>query len=156
MTRCALAESLVSALIKASKAYADPIAAAYASGNRPYTVLITRAAAEPGFDRDTGQFQQSTRGEVYNGPARIYASPGGAELDIGDERTSFNSATITIDNTDGPQPRVGDQIRVQIDAQSEATHIAYHLFDVTGVEVGGHYGVGWTLQTLGVSPGRHD
>lgn len=145
----------MSALVQASKAYAEPMARAYAEGNRVYVVTVERPGGPATFDRATGAFVDPPDTVLYTGPARIFPATGGADLDIGDERTPFNAATITINLYDGTPPRVDDVVRVTSTPQSRATHLADRVFEVTGVDVGGHYGTGWTLQTLGAAPSRH-
>ena len=150
-----MAESLLAALVRDSKTYGDPLAAEYASGNRSYLVTLTRPSAPSSFDRTSGQFLNVADQVLYIGPARVYGSSGASELEIGDERTPFTSTTISIDDYAGLGPEVDDVVQVMDTPQAQANNIALRFFEVTGVDVGGHFGIGWTLRVLGAGPSRH-
>lgn len=145
---------LLSALVQRSKQVADPLAAAYASGNRPFTVLLTRPAVLPTFDRSTRGFSNTDDEVLYRGRARIYPASSGSELDVAGERTSFSSARASIDLYEGPMPRIDDLLEVLATEQSTTTHLAGRTFAVADVEVGGHYGIGYVLTLTGVAPSR--
>lgn len=150
-----MADSLLAAMVQASKAYANPIAADYAAGNRIYVVTLERPGRVGDFNRLTGQWVDTPDATLYTGPARIYPASGGADLEIGDERTPFNAATISINLYEGLPPRVDDVVRVTSTPLSRSTHLADRVFEVTGIDVGGHFSIGWSLQTLGAGPSRH-
>lgn len=145
---------LLSALVGRSKEVADPRAAAYASGNRAFEVRITRPAVLGTYDRDTRVFANPNDGLIYEGPARIYTAQGGAELDIGDERSVFAVARATIDHYDGPPPVADDLLYVITTPLSTQTHIADRTFSIGSVEVGGHFGIGYAFAISGVSKTR--
>lgn len=154
---------LAAALVSASKRFADPIAASYASGNRAYNVQLKRPGPPGTFNRDTNSFNPRQDVLLYTGPARIYLSSETVELPIGDETRPFNAAMISIDyfNTDNAPnpkiiPRVDDIVVVVDDDQAEAGHLPNRIFEVTGVEIGGHFGIGWTLRTIGAMPSREN
>ena len=144
---------LLSAMVKASKKVADPLAAAYASGNRPFTVRITRPTTVGSYDRKTNKFINDPDELIYQGPARIYAATGGLELEIGDERTTFTSARASIDGG-GQPPRVDDLFAIVDTDQAQATHLVGRVFTVSDVEVGGHFGIGYRLSLSGAAPSR--
>lgn len=156
-----MAGDLLSAMVQRSKQIADPRAAAYASGNRAYQVRLSRPGVLGSFDRVTGLWTNPPDTVLYEGPARIYAAHGGIELEIGDERTPFNAAQVTIDyfdpdNSPDPTkaPQTDDVLEVLDTPLSQATHLAGRSFEVTAVDVGGHYGTGWTMQVLGAGAHR--
>ena len=145
---------LLSALVRGSKDWAQPIAASYASGNRVYAVRISRPVVLPTYDRDTGVFDNPEDSLVYDGPARIYPLSGGAQLSTGDEITEASSVTISIDSDVELVPRVDDLIEVVEDGQSTETHLAHRVFTVVDVAVGGHFAIGFTLTAVGAAPSR--
>ena len=156
--------SLLAAMVRASRSYAKPIAQQYASGNRPFTVELRRpgAGGQPTYDRETGLMVNPPDPLIYRGPARIHLSAGDTPIEIGDEETPFTSLLISIDSfteetADDPTeaPRVDDTITVVDDAESQAAHLAGRVFEVTGVERGGHFDIGWRLHVLGAMPSRH-
>lgn len=160
-----MAGDLLSAMVQRAKAYASPIAQSYASGNRPYRVEIHRPGPPQEYDRTTQQMVNPADILVYRGAAKIGDLGGPIELDIGGERITMASAQISIDydteiDPEDPNaqvrlaPRVDDVVTVLEDEQSLATHIAGRTFTVTAAGAGGHYGIGWVLQALGVSPSR--
>lgn len=146
--------SLLSALVSRSKQVADPLAAAYASGNRPFTVRVTRPGPPSTFDRATGQMDNPADLEVYLGPARISTLSGPVELEIGDERTTMSSARISIDAGGELFPRVDDIVDVVETEQATQTHLVGRSFTVTDVEAGGHFGIGYVLSVMGIAPSR--
>lgn len=145
---------LLSALVGRSKEVADPRAAAYASGNRAFQVRITRPAVLGVYDRDARSFVNPADTLIYEGPARIYTATGGAELDVGDERTVFSVARATIDHYDGDPPKADDLLEVLATPQSTQTHVQDRVFSVGSVEVGGHFGIGYALALSGAAPTR--
>lgn len=155
--------SLLAALVQRSKQVADPVAQAYAAGNRPFTVRLMRPATAGTFDRATRDFVNAADQLLYQGPARIWTGGGGMELEIGDERTSFTSARCSLnyfDATTSPAealelaPRVDDLLEVLDTPQGAATHLVGRSFTVGDVEVGGHFGTGWVLTLTGAAPSR--
>lgn len=158
-----MATDLLSALVQRSKQVADPIATAYASGNRPFHVRVSRPSVIATFDRDTGQLTNPADQVLYEGPARIWTVTGGVEMEIGDERTMFSSARASIDSTVRDAqgntvpvtiPRVDDLFEILPNGQSQATHLSGRAFTVTDIEVGGHYSTGYVLTLSGVAPSR--
>lgn len=148
--------SLLTAMVNASRAYAQPVAKAYASGNRPFTVELRRpGGAEPTYDRVTHQMTNPEDPLLYRGPGRIHLANPDTQIEIGEERTSFISTVISIDTYDGDPPQVDDTVTVVDDAESRATHMAGRVFEVTGVERGGHFDIGWRLNVTGAMPSRH-
>lgn len=143
---------LLSALVQRSKQIADPLAAAYASGNRAFTVELSRPGADVTFDRDAKAFLNPADPVLYTGPARIYTITGGMELQIGDEDMVLSSARISIDSYDGPAPQHGDLLTIIDTAQAQNTHAVGRVFQVEDVEIGGHFGIGYTMTTRGVAP----
>lgn len=146
---------LTSALVASSKQWAQPIAAAYASGNRVYHVLVTRPGDPGTFDRNTGQWVGRTTTTVYDGQARIWVDEGTGLREEGDEQIPFNDIRLSIDHSD-PMPRVDDALHVVDDAQSASTQLAGRDFEITGVEIGGHFDTGVTLSATGAAPSRHN
>lgn len=145
---------LLSALVQRSKQVADPIAQAYASGNRAFQVRLIRPHVTATFDRDSSTFVNPPDETLYEGPARFWPGGQGVELEIGDERTSFTSARCSINLYDGKPPRVDDLVEVLDTRQSRATHLAGRVFSVSDVEVGGHFSTGYTLTLSGAAPSR--
>lgn len=157
--------SLLSAMVNASRDYAKPIAQAYASGNRPFVVELRRpgAGGEPTYDRDTEVFTNPPDPLIYRGPARIHLSGGDTKIDVGEEQTPFTSTVISIDNFSADtavdpteMPRTDDTLIVVDDENSRGAHLAGRVFEVTGVERGGHFDIGWRLAVLGAMPSRRD
>lgn len=146
---------LTSALVAASKSYAEPIASAYAAGNRAYHVRITRPGDPGVFDRNTGRWVGRTVDLVYDGPARIWVDGGTGLREEGDEQIPFNDIRLSINQGDR-LPRVDDDLHVVDDAQSEGTQLAGRDFEITGVEIGGHFATGVTLSATGAAPSRHN
>jgi hypothetical protein len=155
--------SLLSAIVGASRDYAKPIAQAYTSGNRPFTVEVRRpgAGGEPTFDRATGEFVNPEDPLIYRGPGRIHLSGSDTKIEVGEEETPFTSTVISIDPftaaTAGDvteMPRVDDTVTVVDDEGSRGAHLAGRVFEVTGVERGGHFDIGWRLAVLGAMPSR--
>lgn len=153
--------SLLSAIVGASRDYAKPIAQAYASGNRPFTVEVRRpgGGGEPTYDRATKQMTNPPDPLIYRGPARIHLAAPDAEIQVGEESVPFVATTISIDNlsaatsedpTDAPLVR--DTVVVVDDAESRGAHLAGRTFEVTSVERGGHFEIGWRLGVLGAMP----
>lgn len=147
---------LLSALVARSKVVADPRAAAYASGNRPYLVRITRPAAQPTFNRNTNTYTDPADTVVYEGRARLYTISGGSEADIGDERVQFSSAQMSIDSRPGVLPRVDDLVVVLSNAQSISNQVVGREFTVNDVEIAGHFDVGILLTLTGAAPSRRN
>lgn len=154
---------LLSALVQRSKQVADPLAQAYAAGNRPFTVRLTRPGTAGTFNRATRDFDNPADQLLYQGPARIWSAAGGVELEIGDERTSFTNARCSLNyfsaDTSPPEarelaPRVDDLLEVLDTPQGVATHLVRRVFTVGDVEVGGHFGTGWVLTLSGAAPSR--
>lgn len=145
---------LLSAMVAASKGYAQPIAQSYASGNRPYLVRLTRVGAASYFDRTTKVLVNPPDVTLYTGPARIFPVTGPVELELGDERQTFSSARISIDNYTGSEPRVDDLVEVLDNAQAQLGRLVGRVFTVNDVEAGGHFDIGWELTTTGVAPSR--
>lgn len=145
---------LLSAMVGRSKEVAQPRAAAYASGNRAFQVRITRPHVLGTYDRDLRSFTNPADTVIYEGPARIFTATGGAELDVGDERTVFSVARATIDHYEGEPPRGDDLLEVLVTPQSSQTHIAGRVFSIGSVEVGGHFGIGYALALSGAAPSR--
>ena len=81
---------------------------------------------------------------IYEGPARMHTAVGGAELEVGDERTVFSTATASIDSGKGI-PQSDDLLEVLVTPQSTQTHLAGRVFAVGSVQVGGHFDVGYVL-----------
>lgn len=144
---------LLSAMVGRSKDVAQPLAQAFASGNRPYRVRLERPGDRPSFDRETGTMTNPVDEVIYVGPARIFPVTGPLELEVGDERTTFSSARISIDNFAG-DPRVDDIVTVLDNPQGELGRLVGRQFTVLDVEVGGHFDIGWELTTQGVAPSR--
>lgn len=156
-----MAADLLSAMVARSKQAADPIATAYASGNRPFTVTITRPGARSSFDRDAAEFVNPADDIIYSGPARIWTVSGGVDLDIGDERMTLSNArasidAFTADNAPDPAlfPRVDDVFTVVTTPQASQTHLVGRVFAVGDVEAGGHFGLGFVMSLTGVAPSR--
>lgn len=149
-----MAGDLLSAMVAASKKVADPIASAYASGNRAYRVKLERPGLLPTFDRDAGAFTNPEDAVLYTGPARIHESNGGSTMDIAGEEMTLTAVTISIDSYTGLGPRIDDLVTVLSNDASIATHLVDRVFTVTGVQVGGHFGIGYVLYTVGVAPSR--
>lgn len=145
---------LLSALVRGSKNYAQPKAASYASGNRPYLVRLTRVGAAAFYDRDTSLLVNPVDTTLYTGPARIFPVTGPVEMEIGDERATLSSARISIDNYTGPEPRVDDLLEVLNNDQSQLARLVGRIFTITDVEVGGHFDIGWELTGTGIAPSR--
>jgi hypothetical protein len=145
---------LVSALVKASKAFADPIVSSYASGNRTYQVRITRPGDDPTYDRATGEFSNPDDVLVYEGPARIWPITGSAQVTAGDEVEDISQVHISIDDTALLPPRLEDLVTVLVDEASQAGHVADRQYTVADVQVGGHFSYGWHLTGSGVAPSR--
>lgn len=145
--------NLLAAMVAASKRVADPIAAGYAEGNRAFQVIITRPGGEPTYDRDTKEFVNPEDPVIYEGPGRLTTGSGPVEVQVGDESLSFTSARLSI-NSGGTIPRKDDLVFIVDDEQSQATHVAERWFAVQDVEVAGHFGVGYVMSVLGVSPSR--
>ena len=145
---------LLSALVQRSKQVADPRAAAYASGNRPYMVTLVRPGVAATYNRATKAMTNPVDVLLYTGPARFTVLAGPVEVEVGDERTTLSSATISIDAYNGSAPRVDDIVAVLVSAQSTATHMSGRQFTVTGVEAGGHFGIGYIMSALGVAASR--
>lgn len=145
---------LLSALVQRSKQVADPVAAAYASGNRPFRVRLTRPHVVATYSRDLRQFINPDDAPLYLGRARITTAAGGSEMEIGDERMTISAARASIDQYKGPMPRIDDLLEVLSTPQSTQTHLAGRVFKVDSVEVGGHFGIGYVLLLSGVAPSR--
>lgn len=154
---------LVSALARASRDYAAPIAQAYASGNREYHVRIDRPGDPGVFDRSTGQWTGRARALIYDGPARIMDDPDSAPRDIGDETIPFNVVRVSLDrfsdatsSTGFAGPRADDVITVIDDPMSREGNIAGRRYEITGVGLGGFISTGWLVTAQGPAPSRHD
>lgn len=152
---------LASAIVRSSRAYAQPIAAAYASGNRHFLVELRRpSGGKPFYDRDTGLLVNPEDPLLYRGPARIHLGGPDVEIEVVDEGTSMLSTVISIDPTDSedraPSPRADDSVTIIDNADSQAAHLAGRVFEVTGVERGGHFDIGWRLHVLGAMPSRQN
>lgn len=147
---------LLSAIVRASKRLADPRALAFTSGNRPYTVKISRPGEVPTFNRATGVFNNPVDTLIYQGPARISPASEGAQTDFGGEQLTFTAVQISIDDVPAgsPSPRVDDLVEVLTDDLSTSTQIAGRIFTVTGVIVGGHFNIGFQLSATGAEPSR--
>lgn len=146
--------SLLSAMVAASKKVADPLVASYASGNRVYTVRLTRPGAPSTFDRATGAYTDIPDEVLYTGPGRIWPITGGASVTFEDERSDISSVRVSIDDYDGEPPRLDDVLEVLDTPQAQAAHLAGRVYEVSDVEVGGHYGYGWHLTGTGIAPSR--
>lgn len=144
---------LLSAMVAGSKEWAEPVAAAYAEGNRRLRVIITRPGTEVSYDRDTG-FTNPDDTEVYDGPARMWPVGWGSTLNAGDEVIEATSARISINEDVDVAPRVDDLVHIFDDAESRKVHVAGRDFTVVGVEVGGHFGIGYHLDLVGAEPSR--
>lgn len=141
-------------MVRRSKAHADPRAASYASGNRAFEVRITRPAVLGTFNRATKAFSNPADQLIYRGPARIYTAVGGAELEVGDERTVFSTATASIDSYSGPPPQSDDLVEVLSTPQSTQTHLAGRVFSIGSVQAGGHFDIGYVLALSSVAASR--
>lgn len=163
---------LVSAIARGSRVFAEPIAQAFASGNRTWLVELRRPSGQPDFNRDEGAFVKRTAETYYRGPARIFPS---AETtrEVGDEDVPFNVARATVDfftpqvldeddvvvsgNSAHPdwQPRADDILVVMPDPQSAQDHLDDRVFEITGVNVGGYIATGWSLELVSAAPSRY-
>lgn len=147
---------LLSALVQRSKQVADPIAQAYASGNRPYQVSLSRPGAPPTWDRNTNTMVNPIDEVLYTGPGRFPVGSGPVELEVGGERQTFTSVRCSINPYIGPRPRIDDLLTVLDTPQSQATQMVGRTFTVQGVEVGGHFAIGYQLTLMGVDPSRRN
>lgn len=154
---------LASALARASRDYAAPIAQAYAAGNREYHVRIDRPGDPGVFDRTTGQWTGRARTTIYDGPARIMDDPDASPRDIGDETIPFNVVRVSLSpfNADTGSgafagPRADDVITVVDDPMSREGNIAGRRYEITGVGIGGFISTGWMVSAQGPAPSRHD
>lgn len=148
--------SLLSAIVRSSRDYAKPIAQAYASGNRPFTIEVRRpAGGMPTYDRTTNTMTNPEDPLLYRGPGRIHLSSPDTRIEVGEEDTSFISTMISIDTYDGEPPQVDDTVTVVGSADAADAHLTGRVFEVTGVERGGHFDIGWRLDVQGAMPSRH-
>lgn len=143
---------LGAAIARRARLLAAPQAAAYAAGNRIFTVTVTRPAGPPTFNRATASTEILPGAQIYAGAARIRPVATDGPIDILDELTYLTRAVISIDGSDETvRPREDDVVEVTA-APAELAAVVGRVFRVVGVNFGGHFPVGWLLTCTGVDP----
>lgn len=146
-------ESLAGALARRARDLAAPTAEAYASGNRVYTVTITRPAGRATFNRLTAGFTLGGALAVYTGGARLTPIATSGPIDILDESTYLTQVQLSIDPVTTLPPRVDDVAEITA-VPAGAPDITGRVFRITGVTTGGHLDIGWVLTCVGIDPSR--
>lgn len=147
---------LLSALIRGSKAWANPIAEAYASGNRDVAITIVRPAGLPVFDRVTGGYTETQDTTIFTGLARIWPVQGSAQVTVGEDVQDISQVKISVDNYDGTHPRLEDLVIVGATPEADDANVSRRVFTIADVEVGGYFNTGWTFTGTGVAESRRN
>ncbi|MER7155033.1 DUF6093 family protein [Streptomyces lydicus] len=102
------------------------------------TVTIRAAAAEGGFDWESGTESPGTGAVLYTGQARVkaVARSRGEEVDAGEHNVTLREYTISVPwGSAAPPERVVPGATVDVDESPDARLVGLRLW-VTGVEYG--------------------
>lgn len=99
--------------------------------------VTIRAAAEGGFDWESGADTPGTGAVLYTGKARVKPDAQvGREVDAGERNTTLREYTVSVPwDSPAPPERVVPGATVDVDASPDARLVGLRLW-VTGVEYG--------------------
>lgn len=109
-----------------------------AAGELMRETITIRAAAEEGFDWESGADVPGTGTVLYAGRARVkpVARSRGEEVDAGEQNTTLREYTVSVPwDSPAPPERVAPGATVDVDASEDGRLVGLRLW-VTGVEYG--------------------